>query len=60
MDLTPEQIQAIIGGILQIIGAFSVTAAIIPKPAVPFLLAIQRLINMGAFNFGKAKNESDK
>ena len=59
MDLTPEQVEMIISGILQIIGAFSVTAAFVPKSAKPYISIIRKVINFGAFNIKNAKNKDD-
>jgi len=57
MDLTPEQIQAIVEAILSIIGAFAVTASVIPAPKNPALRILKKVIDTVAFNVFKAKNK---
>lgn len=56
MDLSAEQITAIITGILQIIGAFSVASAALPVPKSPALIVLRKIIDVCAANVGNAKN----
>jgi hypothetical protein len=57
MDLTTDQIGAIVSGILTIIGAFSVTAAALPMPKKPWAIALRKVIDVCAVNIANAKNE---
>lgn len=60
MDLTPEQIEAIVGGILQVIGAFSVGAAVLPVPKSPGWIIARKVVDVIAWNFRNAKNRDVK
>lgn len=57
MDLTPDQIEAITSGVLQIIGALSIGAAVLPKPKSPAMIILRKVLDFGACNVGNAKNK---
>ena len=60
MDMTPEQIEAVVGGILQIIGAFAFGAAVLPIPKSPAAIVARKVIDVLACNFRNAKNKNDE
>ncbi len=56
--MEPDQIRDILEIALQTIGIFSVIASGVPIPqkATSIITIIRKLIDLGAFNFGSAKN----
>jgi len=58
-NVTVEQINAIIAGILQVVGALAALAAALPYPSEkrPALLMARKIIDVFAFNVFNAKNK---
>ena len=59
MDITPEQIEAVVTGVLTIIGAFASVAPLIPNVPIsnPVIAVLKTIVNVLAMNIGNAKNQ---
>jgi len=56
--MSPDEIQAITEIVLQVIGLFSIIAAVTPTPVDnTILMVLKKIIDLGALNIGQAKKK---